>query len=310
MQHQDLVLGRANQAFVFDPPEGRPSAPAVHVLDGDRVIPATTGPCIVDPVEAQLQSDARAGGTTLRLTDATGIAPGGRYLLTGGEREWIVVSELRGDTLVLDRPLVHNYAEAAALVGCRISVAADPAWTGSHGNLSERRGGLAGYLVRWSYSIDGHEMTAISFADLVSCAANELVTPAEVDRRFPGFLAGLPAEHRANHGADFITEAVRAIRLEAVGDAHAQRRIRDTKILRELINARADMIRIEHGVMHGNGRLGELAIAEKRYRALYGRLVALPKFVDEPPPPPPAPPRKPKTTLPGMPVRIPKLTKL
>ncbi len=308
MQHQDLVYGRAGQAFVFDPPEGRPTAPAVHVLDGDKVIPATTGPCVVDPVDTMLRADTRAGATTLRVGDPTGIVPGGRYLIER-EREWIVVSEVRGDTLVLDRPLIHGHAECTAILGCRISVAADPAWIGSHKNLSERRGGLAGYVVRWSYTIDGYEMTAISFADLVSCAPSELVTPADVDRRFPGFLAGLPPEHRANQGADFITEAARAIRLEAVGDAHAQRKIRDAKILRELINARADMIRIEHGVMHGSGRSGELAIAEKRYRALYGRLVALPKYVEEPPQPTPAPQRKLKTTEPGAPVRIPKLTK-
>lgn len=301
MQHQDIVFTKPGQRLVFDPPEGRPSSPSVRVIDGPLIAAATIGPCTVDPVDTALHGDAFAGGTSIRVADITGIVPGGRYLMTkpAGDREWIVVSAIRGDTLVLDRPLIHRYAANARIVGCRISVAIDDGWAASPANLSERRGGLAGYLVRWSYTIDGFEMTAVSFADLVSCPTKELVTPEDVHRRFSGYPLT---------GTDYISEAVRAIRLEAVGDAHAQRKIRDTRILRELINARAEVIRLEQDVMHGGPRSGELAVAERRYRSIYARLVALPKAVE--PPPDPEPPRpKHKTTEPGTPRRIPKLTK-
>ena len=129
---------------------------------------------------------------------------------------------------------------------------------------------LAGYLVRWTYTLDGAEVTGVSFADLVSHAASQVVTPNDVDKRFPGFIA-------ENQGADFIAEAFRAVRLEAVGDVHAQRRISDTHVLRELVNTRANVIRLEQEVMYGAPRAAELAIAEQRYRSCYARLVDLQK---------------------------------
>jgi hypothetical protein len=229
-----------------------------------------------------LDGDAIAGSASIRVADATGIVPRGRYLMTrpDGAREWLVVVGIRERRLALKYRLIHNYAGAATIVGCRISIAVDPAWASAHANLSDAPGtgrGLARYVLRWTYTLGGHEMSALGFADLVGKRSEELVTPADVEARTPGWIASLPADHRANQGADFIAEAFRAVRTEAIGDEHAQRKIRDIQVLRELVHARAHVIRLEQDVMHGDGEPDALADAERRYRACYTRLVELPR---------------------------------
>ena len=304
MQHQEILFKQPGQRFVFDPPDGRPaasSAPAVSVFDDGREVAATSGPCTIDPVDTRLHGDTLAGHKALRLTSVDGIVPGGRYLMSKpeGDREWIEVVGIAGDRIALRHPLIHRYAGNATIVGCRLSIAVDAAWVAATSNLSDvpgRARGLAGYVVRWRYTHDGFEHVGLSFADLVSCRAEQLVTPSDVETRFPGWLAGLPSEH----GASFIAEAFRVVRIEAVGDAHAQRRIRETQVLRELVNVRAHLIRIEHDVMHGEPRGRELAIAEERYQACYARLVAtVAAEANETPP---------RRTEPGTPRRIPRLT--
>ncbi len=258
MQHQEIILGQPGQAFRFDPPDGRPTMPSVVVLYAGLRVPATIGDCTIDPVDTVLFGDANRGHTTLRVANVEGIAVGGRYLMTKpeGEREWIEVTGIHDSTLSLKHPLLHRYAGAATIRGCRISIAIDPEWSSKRHNLSDtgRHRGLAGYMIRWSYTVDTIEVTGVGFADLVTLPSAELVTPKDVDVRAPGWIAGLPPEHRANQGADFIAEAFRAVRLEAVGDAHAQKKIRDTQVLRELVQARAQVIRLENEVMHGERR--------------------------------------------------------
>jgi len=309
MQHQEILFKQAGQSFRFDPPDGRPASepgPTVRVFEGDREIAATSGACAVDPVDTRLDGDVSGGGKMIRVVSADGIVRGGRYLMTkpDGDREWIEVVAIDGCALTLRHPVIHRYAGNATIVGCRISIAVDATWAASARNLSDiaaRQRGLAGYVLRWTYVIDGFELAGISFADLVSCRAEQIVTPHDVDKRCPGWIAGLPPEHRQNQGADFIAEAFRAVRVEAIGSAHAQRKVRDAQVLRELVNIRAQVIRIEHDVMHGEPRSADLARAEQRYEAAYARLV------DKRPTDDPASPAA-KRSEPGTPRRIPKLT--
>jgi hypothetical protein len=281
MQHQEIVFGVAGQRFVFDPPDGRPDAsptPTVHVIGGGA---ATIGACTIDPVDTTLYGDAHAGSKQLRVESVEGMAVGVRYLMTKpeGEHEWIEIAAIgEENALTLRHPLIHRYAGAATIVGCRISCAIDQAWVSSSANRSDGGGGLAGYMLRWMYTFGGVEVQGISFADLVACRADQVVTPEDLARRVPGWDAKLPEAHRANHGADFIAEAFRVVRMEAVGDDHAQRKIRDTTVLRELVNVRADVIRLEHEVMYGAPLGEELQIAERRYRTAYSRLVDVTRY--------------------------------
>lgn len=276
MQHQELILGQPDQHLRFDPPDGRPEGVAkVVVLSAGIRIPVTLGDCAIDPVDTALHGDAIRGSSTLRVVNVEGIAVGGRYLMTKpeGDREWIEVTAIADHTLTLRHPLLHRYAGAATIRGARITIAVDPAWTAKREHLTEHHRGLAGYVVRWSYTIAGVEHSAMTFADLVTVPSSQLVTPADVDARNPGWIAKLRPEHQVNQGADFITEAFRAVRIEAIGDMHAQRKIRDLRILRELVQTRANVIRLEHEVLHGEPRGGELAIAETRYRNRYDQLI-------------------------------------
>jgi hypothetical protein len=270
MQVQEVLLGVPGQRFVFDPPDGRPDAepvPAVMVRDGDRAVRVTTGACIVDPVDTRLHGDAMAGFRSLRVASSDGMVPGGRYLMTRPDRsrEWIDVVAIHGDRLVLARPLLHRYAGNATIVGCRVSIAVDPLWSSRRENLSDHPAaptGLARYVLRWRYHADGVALTGLTYADLVASRSAQIVTRADVVSRQPG-----------SQGGDFIDEAFRVVRLEANGDAAAQRRLHDNAVLRELVAMRANLIAIEHAVMHGAPRADELAVAEERYRRCYERLV-------------------------------------
>jgi hypothetical protein len=316
MKFQEIVLGQTDQRFTFDPPDGRPDAaplPTVNVLENGLLVEAATGACEIDPVSTVLHGDACRGSTQLSVADATGIVGRGRYLMTKpeGEREWIEVTAVNGTTLSLAHPLIHRYAGAATIVGCRISIAVSPDWVIHARNLSDspRRGGLAGYMLCWSYWFGGHEVSGVSFVDLVTTRADKLVTPHDIDERFPGWIDETRA--RRDHGADFIAEAFDAIRLEAIGDGHAQRRIKDSAVLRELVGARAQVIRLEQDVIYGQPRAAELAIAEERYHKRYAQLV---KQTRPPRAVAAAPPRKSsaaafaKGSEPGIRRRIPKLT--
>lgn len=315
MQHQELVLGHPGQTFQLDPSDGRPAAepvPTVLVLSSGLRVPATTGECSVDRVDTTLHGDAYRGSVKIRVANSEGIVVGGRYLMTKpeGEREWLDVLAIDGETLTLKHPILHRYAGAATIRGCRISIAVDPAWSSARHNLSDtgRHRGLAGYLLRWTYTLEGREVTSVTWADLVTLRSSELVTPQDVDKRNPGWIAGLPPSHRANAGADFIAEAFRAVRLEAVGDAYATRKIRDAQVLRELVQSRAQVIRLEHEVLHGGSRSSELAVAETRYRNRYSQLVKpLPAEVSYVATSEKSPLAK--GSEPGVPRRIPKLTR-
>ncbi|HEU0036187.1 MAG TPA: hypothetical protein VFQ53_36490 [Kofleriaceae bacterium] len=323
MQYQEIVFHQAGQAFRFDPPDGRPASdppPVVRVFRDDREVRATAGPCTIDPVDTRLHGDAMAGHRALRVACVDGIVVGGRYAMTrpDGAREWIEVVAIDGARLVVKHPLIHRYAGNATIVGCRLSAAVDPGWVARADHLTdlpERAHGLAGYVLRWTYTAGSFEVEGISYADLVSCPAAELVTARDVEQRFPGWLDDVPREQRATRGADFIAEAFRVVRTEAIGDAHAQRKIRDTEVLRELVNLRAHVIRLEDDVLHGRGGAPELARAEDQYRSSYARLMQhrqhqRRRVITEAPPVVEAPARRPARREPGMPRKIPKLTKL
>lgn len=275
-KHQELVFQRAGQALEYDPPEGRPSGtPAVEVVRAATGVreAATVGACCVDAVSTTLDAPAAPGMTTILLADGTGVARGRRYLLRNseGDREWIEVRAVDGARVTTRRPILSCSPAGSALVGCRISVAVNPAWAADRSKLSDQpetgEPELAGYRLCWAYTVDGVALTGVSFADLVRRAAIDLVTPMDVDGRFPGWLASLPLEHRENDGADLIVEAAAAVKLDALGSRQAMYRIRDVAVLRELVMLRANLINVEHNVLFGRASTLDLSVAEQRYHA-------------------------------------------
>ena len=282
LKHQEIVFQRAGQSLHYDPPEGRPSGtPTIAVFragTGNREA-ATVGACWIDAMSTTLWTPAIAGMSTLLLADGTGVERGRRYQLSNdeGDHEWIEVSAVSGAQVTTRRPILFYYPARSALVGCRISVAVDPAWAADPSKLSDQpdpgEPAHLGYRLHWAYTVDGVALAGVSFADLVRQAALDLVTPADVDERFPGWLASLPREHRENQGADLILEAVAAVKLDALGSRHAMRRIRDVAVLRELVMLRASLITIEHNILFGRASALDLSVAERRYRTRHAELL-------------------------------------
>lgn len=301
MKHQDIIFGLSGQSFFYDPPEGQPSGtPTVqvfdHATDDDGTAEsATTGSCSVDSVDTTLSTSASVGDVSLSVTSGTGITRGRRYLLTStatGLREWIEVLGRVSTTVRLRHPLINSYASGSTVEGCRISISVDSTWVSSRNNLSDIIGGswrtdevgmpwtvgAVGYRLRWSYTVDSVATIGVSFADLVRYQAKNLVSPLDVDNRFPGWIDRLPVDHRADQGASIIDEAFHAVKMDALADEQAIRRIRQTEILCNLVAHRANLLVHEDQALHGGTDAAALEVARKVYQQRYDQLVRAPKF--------------------------------
>jgi len=300
---QEIILGLTGQSFFFDPPETfQPTGtPTVQVWlatndDTSAVETATTGSCSVDSVATTITTTAAVrGDRTITVALGTGIARGRRYLITDtdGDCEWAEVMTVNGTTIGLRAPLVNDYAIGATFKGCRISIAVNSAWSSDANKLTDVLSGnwrtdvpvqadafvgQSGYRLRWAYTVNGVATIGYSFADLVRYQSKNLVTPLDVDRRFPGWIDRLGADDIQDQGAAIVLDAFYAVKMDAMTDALLLRRVRNTEVLRELVVYRANLIHIENQVMNGNLSPTALEAAQKIYTQRYGTLVREPKF--------------------------------
>lgn len=299
MRHAELLFGVAGQAFAFDAPEGRPTAPSVQVFrwdaddDGTPEL-ATTGSATVDGVNTTLALAALGGTKSLTLDSGAFVERGRRYLLTSaaGEREVVEVSGIVGAVAQLRHPIVNDYDPGSTVQGTRISIGVDPVWVADRDNITdvlesalrdsirvrgERPPGAAGYRLRWTYTVDGAPTVAVSYADLVRYRAQNLCSALDVDRRFPGWIDRLPPDYRDDQGAALVAEAHRAVLFDAMGDGHVLRQIRDTQVLTELVVYRSNLMAIEAHVMAGAERGDAATAARDLYERRYKQLIREPK---------------------------------
>lgn len=285
MKHAEILFGVAGQRLYFDPPElARAASPTATVyrlgIDDDGTPEtATTGAVAVDAVDTTLAEAAHAGNNVLELASGTDVARWRRYLLTStatGLAEHVDSIGVVGAAVALQRPLLNDYAVGAKVQGTRISVALDASWTATKAKLSDV-GDCLGYRVRWTYTVDGEPQVAVTYFDLVRYSARQLVTAADIDGRFPGWIDRLPPDHRENQGASLIAAALEDVKLDALGDAQQLRRLRDTQVIRELIMAKADVLAIEAQVRAGSANTDGLTTARDHYDQRYRQLVREPK---------------------------------
>lgn len=306
MLTQDLIFNVGNQSFFYDPPEGQPTGtPTVQVFavmsdDTGPTVPATTGACTVDSVSTTTSANASQGDRFVTVVSATGITRGRRYLLgsSNGDQEWVHVVAVNGLNVTFRHPLQNAYASGTALVGCRISIAVDStfsttstyitdvldptgrAWLTAN-NAIAWIPGAAGYRLRWSYTVNGTATIGVSFANLVRYQAKNLVTPIDVDARFPGWIDRLPTDYQEEQGARIIDEAFRALKMDALGDDQVLRRMRDTEVIRELTIFRANLIAVEASAFAGNESAFDqqrIALARELYSQRYDQLMRQPKI--------------------------------
>lgn len=295
MLNQEVLFNLSGQSFFYDPPEGYPSSPSVTVYkamndDDAGGVAATSGSVAVDSVSTTFT--ASAGAQTITVTSATGISKKHRYLVGG--LEWVEVVAISGTSLDLRQPLKNSYT-SATFQGCRISVSIDPTWIADKSNITDILDptnrlwmsnqsdllwipGAAGYRLKWSYTVNGAPTQGVSYADLVRYQAKNLVTPLDVDSRFPGWLDRLPTDYQEDQGQSFIDEAFRALKMDCLGDEQVVRRIRNTEILRELTILRANVLAQEAMFFAGAGNSDQVKGARETYQARYDQLMREPKM--------------------------------
>jgi len=300
MINQEVIFNVTGQSFFYDPPEGRPSGtPTVSVYqafadDAAAAVSATTGVCSVGSVSTTFS--ASAGDTSITVASGTGITRGRRYLVTDtdGDREWVECISINGTTVGLRQPLRNTYAASSTFVDCRISISVDSTWVASTSNITDILDpynrlwltnqepaawvpGAAGYRLRWSYTVNGVATIGVSFADLVRYQAKNLVSPLDVDRRFPGWIDRLPTDYQEDQGQGLIDEAFQAIKMDCLGDEQVVRRIRSTEVLRELTIYRANLIAVEAGAFAGGSTVDMIKLAHERYDQRFNQLIREPK---------------------------------
>jgi hypothetical protein len=301
VRHQEIIFAVSGQTFYFDPPEGQPSGtPTVQVFafdtdDTGTAESATSGACSVDSVSTTIATTAAsAGDTSITVASGTSITRGRRYLLAStatGLQEWIEVAGRISTTARLRQPLVNDYAVGSTLKGCRISISVDSTWSSSVSKITDVLSGTwrtdvidrpwtaggVGYRLRWAYTVDSIDTVGVSFADLVRYQAKNLVTPLDVDRRFPGWLDRLPPDYREDQGQALIDEAFHAVKMDALADEQAVRRIRQTEVLCQLVVLRANLIAQEDETLHGGTNAEGLEAARRIYQQRYDQLMRAPK---------------------------------
>lgn len=304
MRHQEIIFALAGQSFEYDVPEGRPDdspAAAVQVFlqlsqdDGPPVL-ATTGSVAIDAVNTTLSAPAAARATSVTLTAVDNMQRRRRYLMTApnGETEWVQVVGIDTGTKIvkLRRPLTNAFANGSSFASTRLSIGVDASWDSNTSNLTDILGvewhtdrlnhkewlaGYVGYRLRWTYSVAGVAQLGVGYADLVRYQAKNLITPLDVDARFPGWIDRLPTDCREDQGALFIEEAFRALKMDAIGDDQAVRRIRETQVLGELTMHRAVVIAAEDAVLNGRADKTSLELAMQLYERRYVQLLREPK---------------------------------
>lgn len=298
MLNQEIIFALSGQSFFYDPPEGHPTGtPTLTVYramnDDDAGGVTAAGACTVDSVDTTFS--ASAGATSATVTSGTGIARGRRYLVTDvdGDREWVECISVSGTTVGFRQPLKNDYAALSTFQGCRISAPVDSTWVNNKSNITDILDplnrlwmtdqadvpwlpGAAGYRLKWLYAV-GSATQGVSFADLVRYQAKNLVTPLDVDVRFPGWLDLLPTDYIEDQGQSFIDEAFRAIKMDSLGDDQVIRRIRNTEITRELTIHRANVLAQEAKLFAGGNNAEQVKEARATYQARYDQLMREPK---------------------------------
>lgn len=293
MRNQELAFGVAGQSLVFDCPEGRPSSVTSFKVydagtddDGTEEADLPSGSAAIETNPNTTVDVASGVGnlsdrTRINLTDTTGVTRGRDYLLTNtlGQKEWVEVKDIATAEYVRSRvPLTNAYAVDSTFQSTRISLAVATAWVSDESHITgEWCAGSPGYRARVEYVVDGVTYVHHFYVDLLRYPLQRLVSPLDVDRRFPGWINSLPVDYREDQGAALLQTACDALVMDALGDAKELRAVRETRVLRELVLCRAMLCAAEANALNGATRPDALETAQKIYTQRYNQLLREPK---------------------------------
>jgi hypothetical protein len=304
---QDIAFGASGQELVFDAPEGRPSSvESVAVFawlasDDDDPEDAIDGAPAVETnpnttTDAAIDASS-ANRRRIPLTATTGCAGERSYLITGADqlREFVEVLDVDAGDAVIVRNTLHNaYASGATFQSTRIVAALDDAWIADENNLDASSGPSPMYRVRWVYTVAGQQYVADSYFNLVRYGLAHAVKPQDVDDIAPGWLAGLPTDHRADQGRRLIATAFRQTKLDLYARQLDDSDIADAEIIDELVALKTIVLTERAKFLAGGDNPTAHEVANGWYTARFEQLVGLAITVpvrDEdgagaPPPPP------------------------
>lgn len=282
---QELTYGITGQSITFDCPDGRPSAIvscAVYEADADDTSTAeaaTTGsPAVATNPNTTLAVAAGVGDQSITVTSATGFAIDGRYLMTAaiGHREEFEVAGINGATLTLRHPLINAFASGATVATTRCTQAVDATWIADLQNISPGYGPNPRYRVRWVVTLGGVSQVYDRYLDVVRYPARHNVSPLDVDRRFPGWLDGLPVDYREDQGRAIIDRAWQALKADLYQDGKADQALRNSELVAELVITRAMLLRNEDAFLAGAIDAPRLEAARALYAQRYNGAIRSP----------------------------------
>ena len=285
---QEILHGVTGQTLILDAHEGRPSSiTSVTVYEADngddsQAISATTGSGAIEAAPATTLSAAAGWGqadpTALTLTSATGVVRDRPYRLTAasGAWEWVELVALAGTAAKSRVPLLNAYASGAAFESTRMTIGIDSTWVADRQWLSDEECTAARYRVAWVYVVGGVTYRRLTHFDLVRYSANHVVTPLDVEIRFPGWIDRLPIDHRAEQGRRLIDSAWREVRVDLKSDSKLGRWLRDADVVSNLIITRANLAAVELDALTGNATAEQLKAAQGAYRQRYDQLIVEP----------------------------------
>lgn len=283
---QDVAFGVTGQSLIFDCPDGRPSAVesvTVYEADADDTSSAetaTTGSGSVDAnPNTTLSIAAGIGDSSVAVTSATGFAVDRRYLLSAaaGYREEIEVAGIVGSVIALRHPLINAYPiTTSTVVTTRCSISVLDAWAVETGNVSTACSPNPRYRVRWVVTLDGATQVFDRYLDLVRYPARHGVSPLDVERRFPGWLDGLPIDFREDQGRAVIDRAWQALKADLYQDNKADQALRNSELVAELVIVRAMLLRNEDAFLAGALDATRVELARQLYTQRYNSAIRSP----------------------------------
>jgi hypothetical protein len=292
---QDIQFEIASQTVYFDAPEGRPSSvTSVEVFRWDMPDNQTGETAVgAGSVESNPNTtlDAAAGSSAadpnnIPLTATTGVAVERTYLLTtaAGLREWAeIVSFVSADSARAKHPLHNVYASADTFQSTRIQATVDSTWVADETNLiSEETGPNPMFRVRWVYVVSGVTYVADSYFNLVRYPAKHGVRPQDMEAFIPGWLDGLPTDHRNDQGRRLIDDAYRAVRIDMHQVDMAASSVAESEIVDELVRYKASELR-EWTRFMGNAANADQAHVDASAKRYISRLDSLIRVVSRVP---------------------------
>lgn len=294
---QEIVFGVSGQTLWMDAPEGRPSSiTSVQVFrfdeDDTNTAQSAVSATAVDAVNTETSAAAgydQTDQTAITVVSATGIGIGREYVITGqdGLYESVVIASADGQSLTTRSPMINAYAATASFQSTRMTATVDTTWAATASNISETLSvnqlynaadpdvdAEPRYRAVFTYVVDGATYRREIRFDLVRYSSGHLISPIDVDNRYPGWLDRVPNDYRRQQGRGLIEEAFRAVRMDMLADGNAARWLRRQDVIGELVVYRAQVFAIELALYHGKlTDPAALESARQGYQMRYDQLV-------------------------------------